>query len=62
MSVIIILMTCSISIAGGFLVAYLWSVKKGQFNDLEADGFRILLEHKPQLNSEKLKIHTSKNK
>lgn len=62
MSVIIILMICSISIAGGFLIAYLWSVKKGQFNDLEADGFRILLEHKPKLNSEKLKIHTSKNK
>ena len=55
MSVIIILMICSICIAGGFLMAYLWSVKKGQFDDLEADGFRILMEHKPASNGGKSK-------
>ncbi len=62
MSVVIILMICSICIAGGFLLAYLWSVKKGQFDDLEADGFRILMEHKPASNREKSKINSSKNK
>jgi cbb3-type cytochrome oxidase maturation protein len=55
-------MICSICIAGGFLLAYLWSVKKGQFDDLEADGFRILMEHKPASNREKSKINSSKNK
>jgi cbb3-type cytochrome oxidase maturation protein len=48
-------MICSICIAGGFLMAYLWSVKKGQFDDLEADGFRMLMEHKPASNGGKLK-------
>lgn len=47
MSVVILLMICSICVAGGFLVAYLWSVKKGQFDDLEASGFRILHDTKP---------------
>lgn len=36
-------------------MAYLWSVKKGQFDDLEADGFRMLMEHKPASNREKSK-------
>jgi cbb3-type cytochrome oxidase maturation protein len=40
-------MICSICVAGGFLVAYLWSVKRGQFDDLEASGFRILHDTKP---------------
>jgi cbb3-type cytochrome oxidase maturation protein len=47
MSVVILLMICSICVAGGFLVAYLWSVKKGQFDDLEASGFRVLHDTKP---------------
>lgn len=45
---VILLMICSICVAGGFLVAYLWSVKKGQFDDLEASGFRILHDTSPR--------------
>lgn len=48
MSVVILLMICSICVAGGFLIAYLWSVKKGQFDDLEASGFRILHDTSPR--------------
>jgi cbb3-type cytochrome oxidase maturation protein len=48
MSVVILLMICSICVAGGFLWAYLWSVKKGQFDDLEASGFRILHDTTPK--------------
>jgi len=48
MKVILFLMACSILVAGGFLVAYLWSVKSGQYNDLEADSFRILHDSKPK--------------
>jgi cbb3-type cytochrome oxidase maturation protein len=51
-------MICSICIAGGFLLAYLWSVKKGQFDDLEADGFRLLMEHKPASKREQIKNET----
>lgn len=42
MSVVLILMACSILVAAGFLSAYLWSVKNGQYNDIEGDGLRIL--------------------
>ena len=48
MYVVILLMICSICVAGGFLWAYLWSVKKGQFDDLEASGFRILHDTAPK--------------
>ncbi|MBS1653960.1 MAG: cbb3-type cytochrome oxidase assembly protein CcoS, partial [Bacteroidetes bacterium] len=33
MSVIIILLIASITVAGLFLVAFIWSVKSGQFED-----------------------------
>ena len=59
MSVVILLMFCSICVAGGFLWAYLWSVKKGQFDDLEASGFRILHDTTPsnKLNSSNQNKH-----
>jgi len=52
-------MICSICVAGGFLVAYLWSVKRGQFDDLEASGFRILHDTKPL--ADKGKFQNDKN-
>ncbi len=42
MEVILVLMGCSILVAGGFLIAYLWSVRSGQYKDLEGDGLRFL--------------------
>jgi len=42
MAVIIVLMICSVFVAAGFLVAYLWSVKSGQYKDLDGDGLRLL--------------------
>lgn len=47
MSVIIILLITSITIAGGFLVAFLWSVKDGQYDDTESPAQRILFDNKP---------------
>jgi cbb3-type cytochrome oxidase maturation protein len=46
MSVIIILLIVSISIAGGFLFAFLWSVKDGQFDDDQSPAHRILFDDK----------------
>jgi cbb3-type cytochrome oxidase maturation protein len=45
MSVIIILLLASISVAGIFLAAFLWSVKNGQFNDEVSPPLRILLDN-----------------
>ncbi|MBL7744554.1 MAG: cbb3-type cytochrome oxidase assembly protein CcoS [Chitinophagaceae bacterium] len=47
MSVIIILLIASISVAGLFLAAFLWGVKTGQFEDDYSPSSRILFEDKP---------------
>ena len=44
MSVVIILLIISICIAGGFLFAFLWSVKDGQLDDTESPSHRILFD------------------
>ncbi|HNR09188.1 MAG TPA: cbb3-type cytochrome oxidase assembly protein CcoS [Saprospiraceae bacterium] len=46
MSVIIILLIASLSVALVFLLAYLWSVRDGQFDDVFSPGERILFEDK----------------
>lgn len=44
MSVIVILLLVSLAIAGGFLAAFLWSVKDGQFEDDYSPAQRILFD------------------
>lgn len=51
MSVIIILLLVSIGIAGSFLIAFLWSVKDGQFDDQESPAHRILFDKGPVKNN-----------
>lgn len=45
MSVIIILLLVSICVAGGFLIAFLWSVKDGQYDDIQSPAERILFQN-----------------
>jgi len=47
MSVIFILLIASILIAALFLGAFLWSVKKGQYDDEKSPPVRILFDDKP---------------
>ena len=47
MSVLILLIAFSILIAGGFLIAFIWSVKKGQFDDDYTPSVRMLFDDKP---------------
>ena len=44
MSVIILLIIFSIIVATGFLVAFIWAVKTGQFDDTSSPSVRILFE------------------
>ncbi|MBK6544492.1 MAG: cbb3-type cytochrome oxidase assembly protein CcoS [Saprospiraceae bacterium] len=46
MSVIILLIGVSILIAGGFLIAFIWSSKDGQFDDVYSPPRRILFDQK----------------
>ena len=47
MSVIIILLLASIAVAAFFLLAFLWSIKKGQFDDEQSPPVRILFDDAP---------------
>jgi cbb3-type cytochrome oxidase maturation protein len=44
MSVIVILLIVSIIVAGGFLIAFLWSLKDGQMDDPFSPPNRILFD------------------
>jgi cbb3-type cytochrome oxidase maturation protein len=47
MSVIIVLMLASIAVAGMFLGLFIWSIKKGQYDDEMSPPVRILFDDKP---------------
>jgi cbb3-type cytochrome oxidase maturation protein len=59
MSVIYILLTISIIIAIGFFVAFIYAVKKGQYDDSYTPSVRMLFED--ELIKENSKL-TTKNK
>lgn len=44
MSVIFILITISMLVAGSFLLAFFWAVKSGQYDDDQTPAIRILFE------------------
>lgn len=52
MSVIIVLIAASLLVAAGFLIAYLWAVKSGQYDDKYTPSVRILFEEN-KMNSER---------
>ncbi len=56
MSVLIILIAASILVATGFLVAFIWSVKSGQYDDDYTPSVRILFDDKPAPSSEKTSL------
>lgn len=47
MSVIILLLIASISVAGLFLGAFIWSVKTGQYDDEASPSVRMLFDQQP---------------
>lgn len=44
MSVLIILIAASIVVAAGFLLAFIWSVKNGQYDDDYTPSVRMLFD------------------
>jgi cbb3-type cytochrome oxidase maturation protein len=46
MSVIIFLFVCSVLVAAGFLLAFIWSVKDGQYDDEFSSANRVLYDDK----------------
>jgi cbb3-type cytochrome oxidase maturation protein len=61
MSVIILLLIASVSVAALFLGAFLWSVKNGQYDDETSPPMRILFDGSPKTpSSSTVKKHKSK--
>lgn len=48
MNVILGLILASLLVAGGGLVAFLWSLKNGQYEDLKGASQRILFDDAPE--------------
>lgn len=46
MTILIVLVITSLTLAVGFLIAFLWAVKSGQFDDTYTPSVRILLDGK----------------
>jgi len=44
MSVILVLVAFSVVLAGGFLAAFFWSVRNGQYDDTYSASVRILFD------------------
>ncbi len=53
MSVIFILIIAGLIIALGFLIAFIWAVKSGQYDDNETPAMRILFDD--------VSVHHAKN-
>jgi cbb3-type cytochrome oxidase maturation protein len=46
MSALIVLLSISLLVAGGFLAAFIWSVRQGQYDDDYTPSIRILFDDK----------------
>lgn len=44
MQIILLLIVISLLVAGGFLAAFFWAVRDGQYDDDHTPGMRILLD------------------
>lgn len=62
MSVIIILIGASLMVAGGFLVAFIWSVKSDQFEDIYTPSVRILMDGETTALIEEVENHMEESK
>lgn len=55
MAIIVILIAISLIIAVGFLIAFLWSFKSGQYDDTYSPSVRMLFDTKPKEKQAKTK-------
>ncbi len=44
MTVVFVLLGASLLLAGAFLIAFIWAVKSGQFEDTYTPSIRLLIE------------------
>ena len=62
MSVLILLIIVSVFVAGGFLIAFLWSVKSGQMDDDYTPSVRMLFDDELVIPEIDVKLKKDNNK
>ena len=53
MEIIYFLLPLALLIALGFLAAYIWALKSGQYDDLDTPAYRMLLDYDQQTKNDK---------
>jgi cbb3-type cytochrome oxidase maturation protein len=53
MNIIILLIPMALLLALGFISAFVWATRKGQFDDLETPAHRILFDEHKNLGKQK---------
>ncbi|NHZ84885.1 MAG: cbb3-type cytochrome oxidase assembly protein CcoS [Planctomycetia bacterium] len=53
MSVLYLLIIAALTVAIGFLIAFIWAVRAGQFDDTHTPSMRILIDEEDQGSSKK---------
>jgi cbb3-type cytochrome oxidase maturation protein len=61
MSVLYLLIIAALTVAIGFLIAFIWAVKSGQFDDTHTPSMRILLDEERVTSSNKIKKEEEEN-
>lgn len=61
MSVLYLLIIAALTVAIGFLIAFLWAVKSGQFDDVHTPSMRILLDEEKESSSNETKKEEREN-
>ncbi len=61
MSVIVILIIIGIIVAGGFLAAFIWAVKSGQYDDTYSPAVRMLFDDSKPIENEKTNTNSNKD-
>jgi len=61
MSVVFVLVFVAIIMAGAFLIAFIWSVKNGQYEDTYTPSVRILFDDPPMEEAEETEKEKKKN-
>jgi cbb3-type cytochrome oxidase maturation protein len=44
MMIVVVLIAISLTVAAGFLVAFLWSLSAGQYEDVDGPAMRMLMD------------------
>ena len=61
MSVLYLLIIAALTVAIGFLLAFIWAVRTGQFDDTHTPSIRILLDGDKNISSNKKNLKEEGN-